>query len=507
MFRRATDRPAGWSFLARTIAAVGASVVLTLLGPPAPALASGPVDLGDAPSRYDLGGQNPARATLTGPRLGSTETADPVRGKTRVSAQASDSAAKDFGDDAVAGFAPLTVGRRATVASVIRVSRVDQAARVCGWIDFDRSGAFTADERSCAQAAAGVRSVRLSWHGVPASTGASYVRLRIGDDRVSVEQPTGPSLSGEVEDYPIRFQAAVSQPDTSITLAKTAAPTTISSVGQVVTYTFTAKNTGQVPLTAVQVNDELPGLSALSCDGPAALVAGGTRTCTGTRVVTQNDLDFGSIFNFAQVSAEAPGGNPTDAGDDVTALDDATVTARVAAGLQVTSQSSAASVSEGSHVTWTYTVANTGNVTVTDVRVISSLKGTSKLACSPTGQSLAPGAGLVCTGDYAVTYADAVRGHVTAAVTVRGERPYGDPAATSDDVVGKASQSLTVAKPAEPGGGAGGPPSVPSGGGSTGDGNGLADTGGPGTSALVGFAGLLVAGAVSLVLGRRRRSA
>ena len=59
----------------------------------------------------------------------------------------------------------------------------------------------------------------------------------------------------------------------------------------------------------MQVTDELPGLEELSCSPaqPASLAPGDELDCTATPVTTQDDLDFGSIDNFAKVSGERSG--------------------------------------------------------------------------------------------------------------------------------------------------------------------------------------------------------
>ena len=55
-------------------------------------------------------------------------------------------------------------------------------------------------------------------------------------------------------------------------------------------------------LTKVRITDELAGLGELACApaAPAALEPDETLTCTATRTVTQDDLDFGSIPNRAR---------------------------------------------------------------------------------------------------------------------------------------------------------------------------------------------------------------
>ena len=63
-----------------------------------------------------------------------------------------------------------------------------------------------------------------------------------------------------------------------ITLAKSAIPTRVSRVGQVITYRFVVANNGSVTLTDVEITDELEGLSPLTCDPSGATLAAGSAT-------------------------------------------------------------------------------------------------------------------------------------------------------------------------------------------------------------------------------------
>ncbi|WP_423218835.1 DUF7507 domain-containing protein, partial [Streptomyces kasugaensis] len=61
------------------------------------------------------------------------------------------------------------------------------------------------------------------------------------------------------------------------------------------------------------------------------------------------------------------------------------------------------------HVTYTYTVTNTGNQELTDIHITDD--HVTNITCETT--TLAPGAATTCTGTYTVTEADAQRGSVT----------------------------------------------------------------------------------------------
>lgn len=85
----------------------------------------------------------------------------------------------------------------------------------------------------------------------------------------------------------------------SLTKTDNLNPGKYDHVGQVVTYTLTATNTGNVPLHNVTVTDA-PALTAFSCtpSSPVATLApGGTVVCTGTHTITHADVVAGKFVD------------------------------------------------------------------------------------------------------------------------------------------------------------------------------------------------------------------
>jgi uncharacterized repeat protein (TIGR01451 family) len=87
-------------------------------------------------------------------------------------------------------------------------------------------------------------------------------------------------------------------------MVKTADPTSVSEVGEMVTYTFLIENTGNITLTDVAPEElEFTGtgvLSPVDCPtGTASLAPSQQASCTATYQVTQADLDAGVITNVA----------------------------------------------------------------------------------------------------------------------------------------------------------------------------------------------------------------
>jgi uncharacterized repeat protein (TIGR01451 family) len=102
----------------------------------------------------------------------------------------------------------------------------------------------------------------------------------------------------------------------SLTKTDNLNPAKYDHVGQVVTYTLTATNTGNVTLHSVTVSDS-PALDGFSCTPTipvASLAPGGTVVCTGTHTITQADLNAGSFADTGSASsteATAPDANDT----------------------------------------------------------------------------------------------------------------------------------------------------------------------------------------------------
>ena len=304
-------------------------------------------------------------------------------------------------------------------------------------------------------------------------------RTGVGDMRAL----PGPTESAE----PATRLGAQAVAGPSITLAKSASPTRVSTVGQVVTYRFVATNNGSVALTGVGITDELEGLTGNTCPSTgASLAPGEALTCSASLTVTQAILDFGDVYNFATVfgSFAIPESPET---DYVGANAAARVTVDQSPSIALkASVSPTGTADRGDRLRYRATATNTGNVTLTGARVTSSLDSLD-LDCEPSARAtLAPGASISCAGTYRVTTADARRGRVTNELTARAEPPYGASESSSDDITDDVRLRVNVTKVADD--------SDP----------GLADTGGPALP--IGLAGL-TAVAVGLGLIRRARRA
>lgn len=236
-------------------------------------------------------------------------------------------------------------------------------------------------------------------------------------------------------------------PTPNLAFVKTASPTSGVVVNDTITYTFIMSNTGGTQFTNTQLSDPMAGLSGFTCNTPLAspLPIGDGRTCTATVVVTQADVDAGSIVNNASVTGASSGG-------PVTRTASATVAAgqHPAVGVTVTADP-AAGLAVGNAITWTMVGRNTGDVTLTSDGLDTPMPGLLDVSCAG-GPTLAPNAGVVCTGHSKVAQADVDAGSVTNTVGFDAHDRYNTPlhATGSATATTVSTAALTLTKTASP---------------------------------------------------------
>ncbi|GAB2654573.1 hypothetical protein GCM10027068_38280 [Prescottella soli] len=297
---------------------------------------------------------------------------------------------------------------------------------------------------------------------------AEYTLTQADIDKGSIENTATATGTPPGTDTPI-----VSPPDTekvegkpakSLSIVKDASPSTTETykVGQKVEYTFTIKNTGEVTLTNVHPNEEkFSGTGTLSdpvCeDGAKSLAPGKSVTCTATYTLTQADIDAGKLENIATATGTPPGN-----GEPVTSDPDTKTLAgepEPAISLEKTaSPTEADKFAVDQTVTYTFTMTNTGNVTLTNVHPneVAFTGDKSKLSdfnCPDKSKPLAPNASVECTATYTLTQADVDRGTLDNTATATGTPPTGEPVTSKPDDVnlsGNKNPGLEIVKTASP---------------------------------------------------------
>ncbi len=190
----------------------------------------------------------------------------------------------------------------------------------------------------------------------------------------------------------------------SLNVAKVPSSTT-AAVGSQVTYTYTVRNTGNVTLTGLTLSDDKVGTIT---PGQTTLASGETTTGTGIYTVLERDLP-GPLTNIVTVAATDSQNQP------VTTTATATVALTYTTKLEVAKVSSTGTAAVGSTITYSYTVKNSGTVTINGLTANDDKLGTIALGTN----TLAPGASANGSATHLVVEAD-LPGPLTNIVTVSG---------------------------------------------------------------------------------------
>ena len=261
-------------------------------------------------------------------------------------------------------------------------------------------------------------------------------------DNLATASGTPPTGGPVTADSPTVTVNAVQTPQ--LTTIKTSSTASYSTVGDTISYTITATNTGNVTLTAVTVTDANAILGSCTPTGPASLIPGAAVTCGATHTVTQVDLDAGHVDNIATASGTDP--NTVPVSDDSPTI---TINAVQSPALTTTKTSSTAQFSAvGDAINYTITATNSGNVTLTNVSVTDANAVIG--SCSPsTPATIAPGSAVTCTATHTVTQVDIDSGPYDNVGSSSGASPAGIIVSNDSSTVtvpGTATAQLTTTK-------------------------------------------------------------
>lgn len=201
-----------------------------------------------------------------------------------------------------------------------------------------------------------------------------------------------------------------------------------ADAGEQITYTFLVRNTGNTPLTDVTVDDSLvAGVTPASVDLPVF----GEQLFTSTPyAVTQADVDAGGVTNVASATGLDPNDGAVVSEEDSefvpTTPREPAITLDKQAELNDTNNNGVADL--GETIDYTFTVQNTGNVTVSDVAITDD-----RVTGLSAPVTLAPGDSHVFTADpYVVVQSDLNTGLVHNAAVANGTSPLGPVASNTD---------------------------------------------------------------------------
>ncbi|MEN1972680.1 OmpA family protein, partial [Luteimonas sp. MJ204] len=208
----------------------------------------------------------------------------------------------------------------------------------------------------------------------------------------------------------------------ALELAKSVTSAGPYAEGSVISYQFVVTNTGDVTLTDVSVTDELPGLSAPTYAWPGVegvLLVGERVTATATYVVTQADVNAGSVHNTATAEGMPPGTPGEPATPIVSPPGEAVVEIETGTDLSIEKTVDNATPIIGDNVVFTLTVRNAGPADATGVVATDVLASGYTFVSSAGDGSYDAATGLWTIGDLA--NGDAASLSITVTVNATGD--------------------------------------------------------------------------------------
>ncbi|HVL22693.1 MAG TPA: hypothetical protein VM450_01330 [Thermomicrobiales bacterium] len=232
-------------------------------------------------------------------------------------------------------------------------------------------------------------------------------------------------------------------PAPALSIAKGAAsadgmlgPDATVRLGDAFVYTFLVKNTGNVTITDVVIEDAMLSGAGVAIPAIGDLAPGESRTVEAPWTVGAADVEAGSIMNEAVATGK------DHSGEGVTSAPGSSIlTVAQHQDLEVTTEISTpeGGIREGTVLGLTITVTNTGDVTIRGIELTSDLAGltwdeaaarSGLLAFAQTGAGrtvgdLAPGEAATVSATYTVTADDVAAGVIRGSVVAAGTGPGG----------------------------------------------------------------------------------
>jgi len=184
----------------------------------------------------------------------------------------------------------------------------------------------------------------------------------------------------------------------ALSVEKSALDTVYFAPGDVLSYEYRVRNIGNVTLSgSISVTDDK--IAAVSCPAiPATGFAPSEEiVCSADYIVTQADIDAGSVTNVASASN----------GDTTSAPASATVNGDQTPALTIVKSADRGTFNApGQTINYEFEVINSGNVTFTDPISVSDSRIETVTCPALPAAGLVPSASITCTGTDVTTQAD-----------------------------------------------------------------------------------------------------
>src|SRR5699024_2394366 len=211
-----------------------------------------------------------------------------------------------------------------------------------------------------------------------------------------------------------------------LVIEKTSDKEEVTEAGEEIEYTFTVTNTGTTVLEDIVVNDDM--LAELDIEvelEETTLNPGESTTGTAVYTVTQEDIDNGGVFNVATTTGTPPGYDPEDPEypdePPVSPPDEENVPSDHNPEIELVKSTETEEYTEvGQEIEYVFTVTNTGNTTLNDVKVDDE---TFKLEVVLGETTLLPGKSTKGTYTHVVTQDDLDNGEIHNFANTEGTPP------------------------------------------------------------------------------------
>lgn len=192
------------------------------------------MDFGDAPSSYGSASHNIVAGIYLGDTPPDAETASQPTHDAQGDGDDEDGAPHAAQSDQLIRFPVLKMTDTSYSATFTATNTTGKSSKLTGWIDFDHSGTFDADEAATASVPTGSTqtSITLNWSSIPVDVklGTTYIRLRLTTDTsITTSTPSRAADDGEVEDFKIAVAMAVPPNSPSLSVVNAVTPAACES--------------------------------------------------------------------------------------------------------------------------------------------------------------------------------------------------------------------------------------------------------------------------------------
>ena len=195
----------------------------------------------------------------------------------------------------------------------------------------------------------------------------------------------------------------------ALTVVKALVGSAPSKTGDVITYSITVTNSGNVNLTGVTVTDANATVGACAPVVPAALGIGASITCSATHVATDADFAAGKVDNVAAASGTFTSNN----GNVTVNSNLVTVPLVFAPQIAVVKQQVGGLPTKlGGFIHYTIAVTNTGNVNLHNVQIVDDNATITDCTMANPAPVLNMGETITCSAKHALTDKDVLAGKV-----------------------------------------------------------------------------------------------